>query len=118
MKIEDLIDKANEFGWSAREYNDEWEFSQYSPAGEDFSFCISKSDAKDLHGLVRKIRLCADSFDPEEHAMMWAEAGRNGVGGVPSLFTLVDDAKDLKTMLNELASAMENAASGEKEMRK
>lgn len=116
MKIEDLIDKADELGWSVREYDDEWEFSQYSPAGEDFSFCVRKSDATDLNGFVREIRLCTDSFDPEEHAMMWAEASKNGVGGVPSLFTLVDDAKDLKTMLDELAYAMEHTASEEKEM--
>lgn len=49
---------------------------------------------------------------------MWIMAKENGVRDVPSLFTLVDDARDLKRMLDELASAMENAVSEEKEMRK
>lgn len=118
MKIEDLIDKADELGWSVREYDDEWELSQPSPAGEDFSFYISRSDATDRREFVHEIRLYADSFDPEEHATMWAIAKENGARGVPSLFTLVDDARDLKAMLNELASTLENAASGEREMRK
>lgn len=112
MNIDELLDKAEELGWCIRESDTEWEFIQNSPAGEDFSFDISASDVCNADDMVREVRSYANCFDTEEHAKMWIEA-QGRVSGVPDIKTLVKDADDIKLMLNELASAMENALKGE-----
>lgn len=113
MDFEKLVDKAEKIGWIV--YIDEcgWDFRQYSPAGEDFSFFVSKSDVHSEEDMVREIRSCANDFDTEEHVQMWLEGRRNGVSGVPDLKTLTKDADDIKLMLNKLASAMEDVLKGE-----
>lgn len=113
MDFEKLVDKAEKIGWTV--YIDEcgWDFRQYSPAGEDFSFFVSKSDVHSEEDMVREIRSCANDFDTEEHVQMWLEGRRNGVSGVPDLKTLTKDADDIKLMLNELASALESVMNGE-----
>lgn len=112
VNIDDLLDKAEELGWCIHEENEEWEFGQYSPAGEDFNFCVCTSDVNGPEDLVREIRSYADDFDAEEHAKMWIEA-QGHVSGVPDIKTLVKDADDIKLMLNKLASAMEDVLEGE-----
>ena len=111
MTVDELLDKAEELGWCIRESDTEWEFIQNSPAGEDFFFDISVSDVHNAGDMVREIRSYANDFDEEEHAKMWIEA-QGKVSGVPDVKTLVKDADAIKLMLNELASAMENALEG------
>lgn len=111
MKIDDLLDKAEELGWCVHESDTEWEFIQNSPAGEDFFFDISASDVHNADDMVREIRFYANSFDAEEHAKMWIEV-QGRVSGVPDLKTLVKDADDIKLMLNKLTSAMEDVLEG------
>ena len=111
MDINKLLDRAEELGWCIREDHEEWEFGQYSPAGEDFNFCVCTSDVNDPEDLVREIRSQADGFDAEEHVKMWIEA-QGKVSGVPDIKTLVKDADAIELMLNKLASAMEDALEG------
>lgn len=73
------------------------ELAQSSPAGEDFSFTVSENN------LIEDVKDYAESFDSEEHAAMWYDAGKRGVRGVPSLHTLVEDADEIQEMLNDLA---------------
>ena len=73
------------------------ELYQFSPAGEDFGFTVSESN------LIEDVKDYAESFDSEEHAAMWYDAGQSGVRGVPSLHELVEDADAIQEMLNDLA---------------
>lgn len=73
--------------------------SQYSPAGEDFSFIVSRSD------FVRDVSRYVTSFDEDDHVAMWV-AARENTAGVPSISELVDDAKAIHTMLRELDDAL------------
>ncbi len=114
VDIDKLLDKAEELGWCIHEDHEEWEFSQHSPAGEDFSFCVRTSDVIDPEDLAREIRSYANDFDTEEHAKMWIGAQGN-VAGVPDIKTLVKDADDIKLMLNKLASALEGVLNGDDE---
>lgn len=113
MDFEKLVDKAEKIGWIV--YIDEcgWDFRQYSPAGEDFSFFVSKSDVHSEEDMVLEVRSYANGFDTEGHVQMWLECRRNGVSGVPDLKTLSKDADDIKLMLNKLASALESVMNGE-----
>lgn len=91
---------AEKHGWAVYDGNTFLEVSQYSPAGEDFSFTL------DPDNIVRDLREYAVSFDPDEHAEMWVEARKNGVSGVPSIRVLINDADDIQNMLEDLAIAV------------
>lgn len=97
-----LLERAEELDWGCYIDADDSsiEFSQASPAGEDFSFCAYGNSAEEI---VDSIREYAKDFDIEEHVKMWLDAKNNGVSGVPDIYTLVQDAEKIQNMLNELA---------------
>lgn len=73
------------------------ELEKSSPAGEDFIFSVSEKN------IVADIEEYAATFDPDEHIEMWIMARRNGTSGVPSTAELVEDAKAIEDMLEELS---------------
>ena len=80
-----------------------YEFSKYSPAGEDFNFSIwSKPD---IISISKEIEQYSDNFDSDEHIEMWVEA-RDNVSGVPDVSTLAQDARDIDKMLQEFSGAL------------
>lgn len=96
--IENLLAYIETLGWDVYCDGDGWvELSQFSPAGEDFGFTVSENN------LIEDVKDYAESFDSEEHAAMWYDAGQSGVRGVPSLHELVEDADAIQEMLNDLA---------------
>ena len=101
MKLGKEIEKKIEAqGWAVWSDGDTVELSQYSPLGEDFSFCVS------VKGIIEEIKEYATYFDAEEHAAMWYE-NRGSVAGVPdSLRDLIDDADEIQNMLDDLAIAV------------
>lgn len=98
-----VIEIAEDLGWSCDIEEDGYaEFSQQSPAGEDFSF----STSIEFDEPSKYVRLYYEGFDPEEHVLMWLEAKKNGTPGVPSVYDLVHDADDIEKMLEELSDAL------------
>ena len=96
--LEHLLAYIETLGWDVYCDGDGWvELSQFSSAGEDFSFTVSENN------LIEDVKGYAESFDSEEHAAMWYDAGQSGVRGVPSLHELVEDADEIQEMLNDLA---------------
>lgn len=79
------------------------EFSQYSPAGEDFSFAVNTLKPKEI---IEEVVKYANDFDIDEHIEMWIDARRNGVSSVPSIRELVDDAEEISKMLDVLAERL------------
>lgn len=74
----------------------EWE----SDAGEDVIETIWFDGT--TKGFAEGVREAYESFDPDEHAIMWWE-NRNMVGGVPqSLRTLIADADGIQKTLEDL----------------
>lgn len=94
-----LVQKAADLDWSVIIEDRCWEFEKYSPAGEDFCFCLHGTD------IVGELQKYYDSFDPEEHIMELVEAKRNGLSGVPSIRVLCDDADAIDNMIYELLQA-------------
>ncbi len=102
-----VIEAGNRLGWSVSfekqgigpELETYVEFRQSSPAGEDFSVTVFYEELSDI---VEGIYSYWQDFDIEEHVEMWIEAKRSGVGGVPDVVTLVDDAKEIDGMLEQL----------------
>ena len=104
MKIAEIKKIAERLGWRVDEYDDGTvEFSQYSPAGEDFSFTVNAKEA------AKEICEYYNDFDIDEHIEMWIDARENGVIGVPNTRRLVEDAEDIFEMLKELACAVIDA---------
>lgn len=96
-----IIEAAEKLDWTVKEYEDGTaEFSQYSPAGEDFSFTVNAENA------AQEIYEYYDNFDVDDHIEMWVEAKQNGVAGVPSIRRLVEDAEAISEMLKTLAGAV------------
>ena len=96
--LENLFAYIETLGWNVYCGDDGYvELYQRSGAGEDFLFTVSANN------LIEDVKDYAESFDSEEHAAMWYDAGKRGVRGVPSLHTLVEDADEIQEMLNDLA---------------
>jgi tetratricopeptide (TPR) repeat protein len=93
-------------GWSVYvDGNNGFELSQYSPAGEDFSFYIHSK----IEDFAMNVKEYADSFDTGEHVGMWIGARNAKVGGVPSNLELIKDAENIKEMLRDLAEQVTRA---------
>lgn len=81
-------------------------FYQNSPAGEDFGFTIEVKDKNNLEEIKKEIRKYADDFDIDEHVEMWLP--HRGKGGCPNTIKdLLEDAKDIKEMLEDFAKFLE-----------
>lgn len=94
---ESYVSAIESCGWSIYDEGDSIELYQMSPAGEDFEFSVLKEN------FVEDVLDYAESFDVDEHVIMWIHAKENGVKGVPDVSTLLDDAKDISKMLMRLA---------------
>ena len=99
MKFEDVCELLD---WSVQEDGDEWCISKKSPAGEDFSFNVSRATP------VKDLKQYAEDFDPDEHAEMWVMARKEGVQNVPSIGILVNDALSIHRDLHKLAGLFRN----------
>ena len=97
--LENLFAYIETLGWNVYCGDDGYvELYQRSGAGEDFLFTVSANN------LIEDVKDYAESFDSEEHAAMWYDAGQRGVRCVPSLHELVEDADAIQEMLNDLAT--------------
>ena len=96
------IDVLEKLDWRVSGYTNDGgvELEKYSPAGEDFTMCVS---VKDFPGSVMEYYY---DFDVDDHIEMWIEARRNGASGVPNARTLVQDAEAIEEMLKTLAGAL------------
>lgn len=100
--IIEFQDKLDDFGLDLPLAKDgdhylEW----YSDVGEDMIFDFEVESPCSLSELCDIFYDMAENFDVNEHVSLWVEsAGRNGV---PDIETLIDDAKEQKQKLEDLA---------------
>ena len=101
-KVKKILDKHDIRNYDVYEGVGKYyvELEWYSDAGEDVSETIWFDGT--TKGFVKGVQEVYESFDPDEHAVMWWE-NRNNVGGVPqSLRTLIDDADGIQKTLEDL----------------
>lgn len=98
--IEELTARAEATGWNVDQDEDELRltFSQTSPAGEELGFDAYGEDVEEVVDSVKRYAL---DFDCDEHV----REVMNGQGA-PDLATLVEDAKAIQEMLDELAGSL------------
>lgn len=103
--LNELKEYIEELGWTVDDCQfggnvPGWEISQYSPAGEDFSFAVEHNNSyKHAANGIRDYDL---NFDVDEHVK-----SNLGMPGAPDAKTLVQDADDIEEMLSVLARAVE-----------
>ena len=103
MKEDDLkqeyVDVLEELDWNFCVLDNCVEISQYTSAGEDFSFTVG------IENFRQNVSEYACDFDPCDHAEMWV-AARGSVSGIPDIETLLEDAKELGENLMTLAQKL------------
>lgn len=103
--IDELKDYLEDNGWHVEECNVGpgndigWELSKYSPAGEDFFFAIEHNN--DVVEAIQALKQYAYNFDIDEHVQL-----NLGGRGAPGVVELVEDAKEIQKMLDELADGV------------
>lgn len=91
------------------------ELGKHSPAGEDFYMTIDFDKDNQVETFLEDLREYVENFDVDEHAEMWIES--RGKGGCPSsLKELLQDAEDIKAMIEELLEKLEHPESEELEL--
>lgn len=91
------------------------EMRKYSPAGEDFNMVIDFDKDNQAETFLADLRDYAENFDIDEHVEMWLPS--RGKGGCPSsLKELLEDARDIKAMIEELLDKLENMGEQELEL--
>ena len=97
--MDELEDYLESKDWSVYKDEEGWDIRQASPAGEDFGFFIRHDD--DVQKAINEIKEYAYDFNVDEHVEMWI-----GGLGAPDVVTLVDDAKEIQKMLDDLADGV------------
>lgn len=87
---------AEELGWKVTEYDSDIEFSQHSPAGEDFSFTVRKVSMPMIDGEIAEY---AKEFEADEHALSVYQ-----MNGAPGIRDCLTDADEIQNMLDQLST--------------
>ena len=113
----DLIDKitsvATSLGWHVGITSAtgivEFEFSQYTPAGRDFNFCVEMKD-DDPDSLLDDIERYYEAFDPDYEASLWIGDDGHGKRGAPyHIKDIVSDMEAAEKMIETLLEALKKA---------
>lgn len=104
--IEQITTVATGLGWHVNTTSApsivEFEFSQYTPAGQDFNFCVEMKD-DDLDSLLDDIERYYEAFDPDYEASLWIGDDGHGKRGAPyHIKDIVNDMEAAEKMIDEL----------------
>lgn len=94
-----IVEIAEENGWKVDvESNDgdnfSYEFSKYSPAGQDFSFEVEMKD-NNVYALLNNIKDCYDNYDCSYEAYLCLDKTGHGTNGAP--FNMKDVYEDMES---------------------
>lgn len=104
--INKITDIAEDLDWSVNVNGNELEFSKYSPAGQDFNFCIT---ADSLEEAVEKMNEYCNNFDCSEETALWLDESGHGTNGVPyDMKDLYEDMEACLEMMEELRDKIQS----------
>ncbi len=93
---------AEGLGWKVTIDGSYIELSQYSPAGQDFSFEVHKGE-----NYVEQVYRHYDNYDPSAETMLWVDEFGHGKNGAPhDLEDVLADMKAVEKMLETLYDAL------------
>lgn len=105
-----LVKVCKERGWDVNEDDDVGTvvLDLTSLSGEGFSFAVDTDD------FVENIRKYCEEFNIDDYVIMWIDAKKSGVPGVPSIRELLEDAQYIDYMLHDLYNSLVYAQSAPK----
>lgn len=112
--IEQITTVATSLGWQVSTDTStpnivEFEFSQYTPAGQDFDFCVEMQD-NDIDGLLKEIERYYEAYDPDYEAYLWIGSDGHGKNGAPyHIKDIVSDMEAAEEMINTLYETLKTA---------
>ncbi|MCD8275366.1 MAG: hypothetical protein LUC96_10360 [Alistipes sp.] len=105
--IQKIVSKANRKKWSVSTDKTEeghilFEFSKFTPAGQDFNFSATMTDG-DPATLVEDIKRYYEGFDADEEAYLWIGPDGHGRNGAPyHIKGIVSDMEAAEEMIYQL----------------
>lgn len=103
--FDEVVRVAEELGWTVDlEMENSVTFSQYSPAGQDFSFSINFDDIEDL---INEVEQYYENYDASYEAYLWLDETGHGKNGAPyEMIDVYNDMEACKDMVWELSEAL------------
>ena len=112
ITIDNLLGYAETQGWAVTPpLSDEMgdiEFSQYSPAGYDFDFCLENKET--ASELVEELDSYIEGYDPYYEANLWVGDDGHGRNGAP------DNPRDIIADMEACKEMMKNLLEGWREL--
>lgn len=105
--IQKIVSKANWKKWSVSTDKTEeghilFEFSKFTPAGQDFNFSATMTDG-DPATLVEDIKRYYEGFNADEEAYLWIGPDGHGRNGAPyHIKGIVSDMEAAEEMIYQL----------------
>ena len=100
-----IIETAESLGWAVTHNNGEFEFSKYSPAGQDFNMSISADTLSEMNSHLYERY---NDFDCSEETYLWLDESGHGKNGAPyDMKDLYEDMKACEEMIRELAGKIQ-----------
>lgn len=105
--IQKIISVAKQKKWSVstdetKEGHILFEFSQFTPAGQDFNFSATMTDG-DPATLIEDIKRYYEGFDADEEAYLWIGPDGHGRNGAPyHIKDIVSDMEAAEEMIYQL----------------
>lgn len=111
--IEQITSVATSLGWHVGITSAtgivEFEFSQYTPAGQDFNFSVEMK-GNDPDSLLDDIERYYEDFDPDYEASLWIGDDGHGRNGAPyHIKDIVRDMEAAEEMIDTLHQALKKA---------
>ena len=112
--IEQITTVATSLGWQVTSDTSapnvvEFEFSQYTPAGQDFDFCAEMKD-NDPDTLLKEIEQYYEGYDPDYEAYLGIGTDGHGKNGAPyHIKDIVSDMEAAEGMINTLYETLKTA---------
>lgn len=109
--IENITTVAAKLGWQVESYTDKFgsvtfDFQQYTPYGQDFSFSVGMND-NDPESLLQEVDKYYENFDPDYEAYLWIGDNGHGKNGAPyHIKDIVNDMEQVETMIGTLYEAL------------
>ena len=112
--INTVIGCAENKGWHVYVYDHPmkdkvmFEFSKFTPAGQDFSFSATMQDSS-LYNLIREVKNYYECFDPDEETYLWLDDSGHGRNGAPyRMKDVLADMEAAERMVADFLIALQN----------
>lgn len=100
--IKKITQIAENLGWKVDVDKSDITFSQYTTAGQNFSFFVNKN--KDI---AEQVLDYYEGFDPSEEAILWCDSSGHGKNGAPyQLKDIIADMEEAEEMVGTLYEAI------------